>query len=90
EPAPGLGAGIGAYATDQAAGLAAFTLAGRLWAVDVADGRARRLPARTPVADPRPDPAGQRIAYLCDGSLRVYVTAACARSGRTGPGTGRS
>jgi dipeptidyl-peptidase-4 len=63
--------GIDAYATDQAAGLVAFTLAGGLWAVDVADGRARRLPAEGPVADPRPAPGGQRIAYVSGGALRV-------------------
>jgi dipeptidyl-peptidase-4 len=39
--------------------------------VDVADGMARRLPAQSPVADPRLDPAGRRIAYVCDGALRV-------------------
>ena len=37
----------------------------------MADGVTRRLPARSPVADPRPDPAGRRIAYVCDGALRV-------------------
>src|SRR5580700_10315680 len=65
------GPGIGAYGTDHAARLAAFALAGGLWTVDVADGATRRLPARSPVADPRPDPAGRRIAYVCDGTLRV-------------------
>ena len=58
------GTGIGAYAVDQAARLAAFALAGGLWTVDVADGATRRLPARSPVADPGPDPAGRRIAYV--------------------------
>src|SRR5439155_18783242 len=28
-------------------------------------------PARLPAFDPRPDPSGQRIAYVCDGALRV-------------------
>jgi dipeptidyl-peptidase 4 len=63
--------GIEAYATDAAAGLAAFTLAGGLWTVDVADGRAQPLPAHGPVADPRPDPAGRRVAYVSGGALRV-------------------
>lgn len=71
EHALGLGAGIGAYATDAAGELVAFTLAGGLWTVDVAGGRARRLPAEGPVGDPRPDPAGRRIAYVCGGALRV-------------------
>jgi dipeptidyl-peptidase 4 len=52
-------AGIIAYATDRAAGLAAFAMAGGLWTVDVAEGRARRLPVPGPVADPRPDPTGR-------------------------------
>jgi dipeptidyl-peptidase 4 len=65
------GTGIGAYAADRAARLAAFALDGGLWTVDVADAQARCLPAQRPVADPRPDPAGRRIAYVCDGALRV-------------------
>ncbi len=64
------GTGIGAYATDHAARLAAFALAGTLWTVDVADGAARRLPAQSAVTDPRPDPAG-----------RVSPTSATARCG---------
>ena len=46
-PAIEPGTGIGAYATDQPGLLAVFTLAGELWAVDIADGRPRRLPARS-------------------------------------------
>jgi len=65
------GAGISAYATDRSAGLVAFTLAGRLWAVTVSDGRPRCLPAEWPVVDPHPDPTGRLIAYVCDGALRV-------------------
>lgn|SRR5450755_418583 len=66
-----LAAGIASYATDATATLAAFTLGGALWTVSVATGQARRLPARSPVTDPRPDPAGLRIAYLSRGALRV-------------------
>ncbi len=63
--------GITGYAASRDAGLVAFTLAGGLWAVDVAGGLARRLPAQSPVADPQPDPTGQRIGYVCDGAVRV-------------------
>ena len=66
-----LATGIASYATDATATLAAFTLGGALWTVSVATGQARRLPARSPVTDPRPDPAGRRIAYLSGGALRV-------------------
>src|SRR5450755_2366436 len=35
---------------------------------------ARELPARSPAADPRPDPAGKLVAYVCAGALRVVDT----------------
>ncbi|MEV0701300.1 prolyl oligopeptidase family serine peptidase [Saccharopolyspora sp. NPDC050389] len=63
--------GITGYATDRDGSLAAFTISGRLFVADVATGAARELPARQPVADPRPDRDGRRIAYLSGGQLRV-------------------
>jgi dipeptidyl-peptidase 4 len=70
--------GITAYAADRGARLASFTLAGRLWAVDIGGpdaggraSRARELPAAGAAADPRPDPAGSLIAYVSGGGLRV-------------------
>jgi dipeptidyl-peptidase-4 len=65
------GAGIVGYATDEAVRLASFALSGELWTVDVTGGQPRRLPAGGAVVDPRPDPTGQRIAYLADGALRI-------------------
>lgn len=64
-------AGIETYATDRAVSLVAYQLAGELWTVAVGGGNPRRLPAVGPVSDPRPDPAGRRIAYLSQGALRV-------------------
>lgn len=64
-------AGIETYATDRAVSLVAYQLAGELWTVAVGGGNPRRLPAVAPVSDPRPDPAGRRIAYLSQGALRV-------------------
>jgi dipeptidyl-peptidase 4 len=32
---------------------------------------ARAVKTRTPALDPRPDPAGRWLAYVCDGALRV-------------------
>jgi dipeptidyl-peptidase 4 len=63
--------GITAYATDRAARLATFTLAGRLWVADLTQSGTRELPAAGPAADPRPDPAGGHIAYVSGGGLRV-------------------
>ena len=65
------GTGVVGYATDDAARLVAFALSGGLWTVDVTDGRVRHLPATGAVVDPRPDPTGQRVAYVADGALRV-------------------
>mgnify|MGYP006198242757 CR=1 FL=1 len=58
-------------ATDEAVGLVAFALSGKLWHLDVADGQVRRLDTDGEVVDPRPDPTGRRVAYLSRGSLRV-------------------
>src|SRR6516164_4191896 len=65
------GSGIVSYAADEVAGLAAFALSGELWAAQTASGLSRRLTTAGAVVDPRPDPTGQRIAYVCDGALRV-------------------
>ncbi|GAA2344748.1 prolyl oligopeptidase family serine peptidase [Saccharopolyspora halophila] len=63
--------GITGYSTDRAGDLVVFSLSGRLFALDAATGEARELPAEQPVADPRPDPDGERIAYLANGALRL-------------------
>jgi dipeptidyl-peptidase 4 len=66
-----LSSGIVAYAADRAGALLVFALSGQLWTVRPADGTVRRLPTATPVLDPRPDPAGERVAYVSGGALRV-------------------
>ncbi|MFI0483698.1 prolyl oligopeptidase family serine peptidase [Actinomadura sp. 9N215] len=63
--------GIVGYATDRAMRQAAFTLAGRLYVADLDTGIVRELPAQEPVFDPRPDPAGRRIAYVSGRTLRL-------------------
>ena len=65
------GADISDYATDDTGWLAAVTLAGELWVVDVVHGSAQRLTVREPAAGPRPDPAGRWIGYLHRGGLRA-------------------
>jgi dipeptidyl-peptidase-4 len=70
-------AGIVGFATDAAATMAAFTLAGRVYLARLGAGAGTdshpvtELPTRTPAADPRPDPAGRQVAYTCAGALRV-------------------
>ncbi|MCM2577449.1 S9 family peptidase [Streptomyces meridianus] len=65
--------GVVAYATDRAAGIAAFALNGELWAALLSGpGSAPfRIPAAGPVVDPRPSPDGRHIAYVSAGALHV-------------------
>jgi dipeptidyl-peptidase 4 len=65
--------GVVAYATDADVTVAAFTLSGQVYAAGLTEGSApaREVPTRTPALDPGPDPAGRRLAYVCDGALRV-------------------
>lgn len=63
--------GIVAYSADNAVTVAAFSVDGRLFLVDLVNGSSRELAARPPVFDPRIDPTGRRVAYVCEGALRV-------------------
>jgi dipeptidyl-peptidase 4 len=67
--------GIVAYATDAALTLAVFSWSGRVWAADLSQPGA--VPYEVAVTgtalDPRPDPAGKRLAYVSAGALRVVT-----------------
>lgn len=63
--------GVTTFATDAAATVAAFPLAGRLFVAGLISGKARELAVEGPVFDPRPDPGANRLAYVCNNSLRV-------------------
>jgi dipeptidyl-peptidase-4 len=64
--------GIVGYATDRAVSLAAFALAGRLFVAEPRTGAVRAVKtASAPVFDPRPDPAGRRVAYVSGRTLHV-------------------
>jgi dipeptidyl-peptidase-4 len=79
--------GITGFATDAALTVAAFALAGRVYLADLAgDASPREIPARAPAFDPRPDPAGQRVAYVCEGALRVTDLATGEDTEIIGPG----
>jgi dipeptidyl-peptidase-4 len=80
-------AGIVAFACDATLSLAAFVLAGRVYVAGLADGgpAPRAIPARPGAFDPRPDPAGRRVAYVCDGAVRVVTLATGEDSLLIGP-----
>ena len=65
--------GIVSYAADPNLRVAAFPLGGRLFVADLGSGEVRELPAIPPVFDPRPDPAGRRVAYVSGGALHVIL-----------------
>src|SRR2546430_7067283 len=79
--------GITGFATDSALTVAAFAMAGRIYLADLTgDASPREIPARAPAFDPRPDPAGQRVAYVCEGALRVTDLATGEDTEIIGPG----
>jgi dipeptidyl-peptidase 4 len=65
--------GIVGYATDRPVTMAAFALAGQLYVAELAAGLTPRLvDTAGGVIDPRPDPHGQLVAFVADGSLCVH------------------
>jgi dipeptidyl-peptidase 4 len=65
--------GIVAYATDADLTVAVFGWSGRVFTVDLTGAGAitHEVKVPGPVLDPRPDPAGKRLAYVRAGALRV-------------------
>jgi len=64
--------GIVSYATDRAMTVAAFPLGGQLYLASLdGTGGVRPAAAFAPALDPRPDPSGRRIGYVCNGALHV-------------------
>jgi dipeptidyl-peptidase-4 len=65
--------GIVTYATDADLTVAVFAWSGRVFTVDLteAGAGAHEVKVPGPVLDPRPDPAGKRLAYVRAGALRV-------------------
>ena len=71
--------GIVGYATDRDLTIAAFTLSGRLFSVDVAGGDVTEERTAGVVFDPRPSPDGSRIAYTSGGGLHVVELGGATR-----------
>lgn len=65
-------AGITSFSTDRDVTVAAFALSGQVGIARLSGERAvRLLDVAGPAIDPRVDPTGQRVAWVCDGSLHV-------------------
>jgi dipeptidyl-peptidase-4 len=65
--------GIVGYGTNADLTVAAFALAGQLYLVDLTGTEGPRAVSTPPGAvDPRPDPAGHRVAYVSGGALWLY------------------
>jgi dipeptidyl-peptidase-4 len=79
--------GVVTYATDDSLNVAAFALGGHAYLARLTPGAAvQRLPCRTPAFDPRPDPHGRRVAYVCERALRVADLASGEDTELIGPG----
>ncbi|MBG6087264.1 S9 family peptidase [Actinomadura viridis] len=76
--------GIVGYAVDREVRQAVFTLGGQLFLADLRTAAVRALPARTPVFDPRLDPAGRQVAYV--SGRTVHVLPLHAQGGGEGAG----
>jgi dipeptidyl-peptidase-4 len=63
--------GIVAYTTDDEYSIAAFSLSGKLFVVDLRAGGVLEIPVPGPLMDPRLDPTGRWIAYTANGALHV-------------------
>ncbi len=73
ERAREIASGVVAFATDAAAELAVFGVGGQVWAAGrrPASPPPARPPPRAPPTAPRPAAAGRRVAYVCEGALRI-------------------
>ncbi len=82
--------GVVAFATDDELTVAAFALAGQVYTVRLTPGGAgpRAASAQSPAIDPRPDPAGRLIGYVCDGALRITDLLTGQDRELIGPGSG--
>ncbi len=63
------GGGITAYSVDDELEVFAFAISGQLFVGNFATASTRHIPSPGPVFDPRLDPTGRRIAFVCDGEL---------------------
>jgi dipeptidyl-peptidase 4 len=63
--------GIVSYAGDDALSVVTYVQGGRVHRVDVGSGKVSEVEGPGPAFDARPDPSGQRIAWVVSGVLHV-------------------
>ena len=63
--------GITSFSTDSTGRLIVFTLDGRPHICSIDDGEVRSITTDSPAFDPRLSPAGDRVAFVENGTLRV-------------------
>ncbi|WP_354643442.1 S9 family peptidase [Kitasatospora camelliae] len=80
--------GIGSYAATADGAVAVFALDGRLFRTDTATGVSTELAVAGPAFDPRPDPSGQRVAYVANGELHLAPAPALHPAGPLSPRDG--
>jgi dipeptidyl-peptidase 4 len=81
-------AGIVAYTTDEDYRVAAFSLSGKLFLVDLVAGGVRELPVTGSILDARLDPTGRHVAYVSGGALHVVDVDGSGDRVLAGPGNG--
>jgi dipeptidyl-peptidase 4 len=83
--------GVVAFATDAEFTMAAFAVAGQLYTTSLEPGGhgPELAGAMSPAIDPRPDPAGQLVAYVCHGAVRITDVHTGVDTELIGPGTAR-
>ncbi len=79
--------GVVAFATDAGFTMAVFAIAGEVFTAALGPGGdgPRRVKAQSPAIDPRPDPSGRKIAYVCHGAMRIADLASGADNELIGP-----
>jgi len=93
--------GVVAFSTDAGYTMAAFAIGGEVYTVQLAPpaGGSRgsapgastanppaKAGSRSPAIDPHPDPSGRRVAYVCNGALRITDLADGTDAELIGPG----
>jgi len=72
--------GVVAFATDADCTMASFAIGGEVYSARLTPptggsatgaGGPAKAGSRFPAIDPRPDPSGRRVAYVCEGALRL-------------------